>query len=340
MALVERGGTVQDPSVVKRFQPWAIRAIGILLLVYLLSQVDLGELAKAWGRADKPSLLLAVVLAFLMMVVKIWRWQNLLLVQKIKIPFHVALSAYFSTYYAGIITPGRAGEFLKVLYVRHKTSTSFASAMVSVLLDRLLDIMVLLGLAALGVAIVPQFSFLNQLWFWTGGLGLVAVGFLLILRLRLVQRVTERLLGSTRKYTDPYSPPEQLEDFTNGLQMSLRPQPLLIAGVLTLVSWICLLCACYCMAFSLGIQASFTFIAFAMAIAGLLSLLPVSIAGIGVRDGTLAAIFGLAGISVQASLAYSLMYFSVFSILLGLVGAYYWYRYPLQSRIDTQSETW
>lgn len=315
----------------RKWLPLLLRLVGVILLVYLLSRVQPGELLRLWGRADQLLLFAGIVTAVLMMLVKVERWRGLLKAQEIEFPFKDAAAAYFSTYYVGIVTPGRAGEFLKVFYLSSKTSASFGTGLVSVLLDRLLDVLVLVGLAAAGIALIPEFGLLRAAWLWGGVFLLTGVAALFLVRLGVVKTLLKRLLKSAARAAGIEASRAQADDFFKGMTQALRPRSLLFAVLLTLVSWFFLLYSCYLIARALGMPATFWLLAFAMAVAGLLSLLPVSIAGIGVRDTALVAVLGLAGISVQASLAYSLLYFAVFGGLLGLVGAFYWYRYPLQA---------
>jgi len=121
---------------------------------------------------------------------------------------------------------------------------------------------------------------------------------------------------------------EQLKDFRRGLQQAGEPGVIASVLGLTLASWAALLLACFMMILSLDINVSLWYVAFAMAAAGLVSLLPFSIAGIGVRDTALVVIFGLVDVSRSAALAYSLLYFAVFGLMLGLIGAYFWHKYP------------
>jgi glycosyltransferase 2 family protein len=318
-------------SSARRALPWLVRLVGIGLLVFLFSRVNLSELLVIWGEADRGLILLGVLFAIGMMLVKALRWHCLLRAQGISFPLGQTAAAYFSTYYVGIVTPGRAGEFLKVFYLRSRTNASFGSAMVSVLFDRFLDIVVLVALAASGTLLVPELSFLSTTWMLAAGILTALVGGAFLLKQNFFQRFVGGLVATAARTAGLSATQAQLDDFFRGAGEVLRLRPLVTAMLLSLASWFFLLYACYLFAQSLGIPASFWYLAFAMAAAGLISLLPVSIAGIGVRDTTLAALFAVIGISLQASLAYSLLYFAVFGVVLGLVGVFFWYRCPIHS---------
>ncbi len=312
----------------KAAQPWLLRLVGVLLLVYLLAKVDLKALLAIWADARKTYLLAAVFLAYVMMVLKVERWRLLLKAQEIQFSFRDAHTAYLSAYYAGVVTPGRAGEFLKLLHLRQKAGTSLGTGMVSVLLDRLVDVIVLFLLASLGVVLVPQFAVLGGLGTWATGIVLLSVIAFIFLRSESSQRWITRLARSMIARFGSSQVHDQLKDFRRGLQKAGEPGVMSSVLALTLASWVALLLACSALVLSLGINVSFWYVAFAMAAAGLVSLLPFSIAGIGVRDTALVVIFGLVDVSKSAALAYSLLYFAVFGLLLGLIGAYFWHKYP------------
>ena len=318
-------------AFLKAAQPWLLRLVGVLLLIYLLAKVDLNALFTIWAGARKAYLLAAVILAYVMMIAKVERWRVLLKAQQIPFSFQDANAAYFSAYYAGVVTPGRAGEFLKLLHLRQKTGASLGAGIVSVLLDRLLDLIVLVVLASLGVIVIPQFAILGGLGVWTAGIALLSTVAFIFLRSEPCQRWVTRLVSGMITRFGTSQVHEQLTDFRRGLQKAAEPAVMAPVLALTLASWAALLLACFALVMSLGISVSFWYAAFAMAAAGLVSLLPFSIAGIGVRDTALIAIFGLVGVNQSASLAYSLLYFAVFGLLLGLTGAYFWHKYPLAS---------
>jgi uncharacterized protein (TIRG00374 family) len=314
-------------DVLKRWQP-LLRGVGLGLLVWLLLRIDPRQLLGTWMQADKALILLATVLAFPMMFIKVERWRYLLKALGIAYPLTDAATAYFGTYYIGVVTPGRAGEILKALYI-HENNVSIGTAMVSVILDRTLDLLVLVGLALLGIWLVPQFAPLGSLWFWGMLIGLGAVGGVLLLRTRILES-SWHWLGrrlSLVRYLDGSH--NQASDFLVGLRQVATVPTLFVALLLSVGSWLVVLLECYLIARSLSIAAPFWYLAFAVAAAGMAALLPVSIAGIGVRDTVLVAVLGLIGVAPQKALAFSLLYFAIFGMALGMVGAVFWYRRPI-----------
>ncbi len=319
--------------MVRPVQPWLLRGIGVILLVYLLLRIDAQQLLDTWMQADKALILLATVLAFPMMFIKVERWQYLLKAQGIAYPLADAVTAYFGTYYIGVVTPGRAGEILKALYLRD-CNVSIGTAMVSVILDRVFDLLVLVGLALLGIGLVPQLAALGKLQIWGAVLVLGVTGGLLLLRTRVWETLGRWLIRwLSLGHSD--ADHNQASDFLTGLRQVATLPTLFVALLLSVVSWLVILLECYLIAKSLSVAAPFWYLAFAVAVAGMAALLPISIAGIGARDAVLVAVLGLIGVAPQKALAFSLLYFAIFGLALGVVGAVFWYRRPIVWRSTT-----
>ena len=75
----------------------------------------------------------------------------------------------------------------------------------------------------------------------------------------------------------------------------------------------------YLIAFSFNLHVPFFFIAWTFLIMSVITFLPASYAGLGVREGTFVYFFSLVGISKELALSVSLVLFS-FQILAALVG--------------------
>src|SRR5258708_4362192 len=63
---------------------------------------------------------------------------------------------YMSTLYLGNLTPGRAGDFAKVFYLKDDLGFSTGSSMASVLVDRVFDLYILLILGCVGILTYPM----------------------------------------------------------------------------------------------------------------------------------------------------------------------------------------
>ncbi len=302
-----------------------LRLLGITLLLFLLSRVNLGEVAQIWRHIRLDWLAAAVALNLPQVGLKAYRWQRLLRAQHIHYPFAQATLSYFGSIFVGLLTPGRVGEFVKAFHISRDCNISLAQGLSSVLLDRLFDLYALfiIGGTAL-LALAP------------GGLGIVSLGglaLLLVLPLALFVNATTfawfcktgiklgRLGGKT------FSPSSWLWEVHTGIrQLPLREA--LIAGLLTLMAYSIFFSQCYLLAKALSMPAGFGTISFAVALGSLVTLLPISISGLGTREAAIVAYLGQAGVSEEIAISFSLLVFTTFYVAGGLMGALAWWIKP------------
>jgi len=302
-----------------------MRLLGVALLLFLLSQVNLAEVAQLWLAARLDLLAGAIALNLPQIGLKAYRWQRLLRAQQVHYPFTQAALSYFGSIFVGLLTPGRVGEFVKAFHVSRDCRLSLAQGLSSVLIDRLFDLYALfvVGGAAL-LALAP------------GGLGIVTLGALaLLLVVPLMLFVNAAMFAWVCKIgaklgrwgEKVFSSQGWLWEVHTGIrQLPLREA--LTAGFITLVAYGIFFSQCYLLAMALDVRAGFGTISFAVALGSLVTLLPISISGLGTREAAIIAYLGQAGISDEAAVSFSLLVFTTFYVAGELLGALAWWIKP------------
>jgi uncharacterized membrane protein YbhN (UPF0104 family) len=304
--------------------PW-LRLIGLALLGVLLSQLDVAAIARVLQTADWVLLMMAIVLNLPMVLLKSLRWQALMHSQDIRYSISKAYLAYFGSIFVGFLTPGRLGEFVKAIHVNHDCEVSIVRAFSSVLADRLFDLYALL---LVGVVAVLTLTVGN-----TQVIALIGSAVLLTVPLGLLlssttfgwlQQVSLRLGLWNRKLV---SPGNWLLEIRAGL-CQLTWLAMLSAIALTALAYGIFFGQCYLLALALGLPATFASVSYAVALGNLVTLLPISISGIGTRDAAIVAYLGMVGVPSETALAFSVLVFLTFYIGGGLIGAAAWWIKP------------
>ena len=88
-------------------------------------------------------------------------------------------------------------------------------------------------------------------------------------------------------------------------------------------------CLCYLLAIGLNIPVSFFYLASCVSISNIISLLPVSVSGIGTRDVLLIALFSQVGLSAESAVGFSFMFLVFFSGMSALFGFIAWTLNPI-----------
>lgn len=305
-----------------------VRMLGVIILAILLYKINVLKIVPVLKNADKYLLGISILLVFPLMLLKASRWDSLLRMQNIHYSLKDAVLVYLASYYVGLVTPGRVGDFIKVWYLRKEEAVPYGKAFVSVLLDRLFDLM-LIGIV--GILGIYYFGLLGRLSYLSlGFLTLIVVVFVTLFNDKILTRLlksVDRIL--LRKYHDKLQ--FHANDFAADMN-KLKNIKLLLPVSLTVLAYGITFFQCYLIALALHIDLSFFYIAFAVSIAGVVALVPISFSGIGTRDAALVFLFGLSGIVSQRALSFSLLYLATFILTIGAWGGVCWLKRPFKMR--------
>jgi hypothetical protein len=138
----------ESASAPKRRRPARYLLIGLALSVYFVAVWIIGwrKVGGALAHADLGLVLVAAVLTGAGALTRMWKWRRALGAER-----H-ALGVYFLSRSAGVWSPARVGEFLPLLWKRHR-NTRVAGW---ILFDRVLEVFVTLAFGLVGLAFAPM----------------------------------------------------------------------------------------------------------------------------------------------------------------------------------------
>jgi uncharacterized protein (TIRG00374 family) len=233
-------------------------------------------------------------LAFANYLVRFVRWQYYLRVLAIEVPVGESFLVFLSGF-ALTITPGKLGEAVKAFLLRESRGIPATRTAPVVIAERFTDLVGVLLLAGVGI-----FTFKVDRRFLAAGAALIGIG-LLVVSVESVAKLAIRIAGQVpgvRRFS------HRMEQFYQGTKALLRPGPLVVAVVLSVVCW-----AFECLAFWLvvggfpgahvSMQAA-VFIYATMTVAGALSFLP---GGLGVTEAGMLTLLGTLGTGTGRSVA-------------------------------------
>ena len=304
-----------------------LRLIGIIILCVILSKIDLAKSISIFTKLDIFFFICIVLLNIPLIFLKSFRWNQLLKEQSIQYNLNDSFLVYLSSIYAGIITPGRLGEFVKALYLKSDKGVSLSKGMSSVFVDRLLDMYLLIILGIVGVwqlGIFGEVTNVSLILIIT-----IVLAPLILLNERLMSRLLSSLyyLAIIKKVKSNID--EKFDDFYEAINQLINYK-LIITVFLTCVSYLIFFIQCYLIAIALGISINFITITFFMAISNLISFIPISISGLGTRDVTLIYLFSLIGLKAELAVSYAFLVFVIFFVCGGIMGGIAWWIKPLK----------
>lgn len=292
-------------------------AITAAILVYLATQIDMADAARATAAISRPHLLLVLVLVGMDRAVMILRWVLLLRATGNPIPTAAAARLFLVSSFVGSFLPAGVGGDAARAYGLARESTSGSEALASVAVDRLLGVQSLVLMALVGLLLWPA----NQRdWRLPTMVGGAVVGSLSLLWadvwLRFViparrhegffTRRVLRLTDAVGRYRGHRSA------LVHVFGWSIAVQVLRITQA-------------YVLGLGLGMTVPFTYFLLFMPLALLLLLLPISISGFGLPQGGI--VWMLTPMGVAESVSFALSTLIVLTGLAGnLPGLFLWLR--------------
>ncbi|WP_438978921.1 lysylphosphatidylglycerol synthase transmembrane domain-containing protein [Polynucleobacter sp.] len=292
-----------------------LKLIGAALLVWILISVDWQQATQSLLKLNSTYLMGYVLCFAAMMLVRILRLQVALSRLGYSISFRDCYVAILEPAFMGIVTPGRMGEFTRVGYI-HANGVPLQEAVSVVIVERLIDIGVLLIFSVVGMTYIfapIPYQFSSEL--------VLMLGLLLIFG---VIRGYDFLIFYLQKYGGWIMlwEPVFLARHRQAMAISFHGAMNRAAMPIFLLGLVCIALnfgQVYLLAMAFGFEADYWMVIFAYAAATLVSLLPISVGGLGTRETTYIMIMAGEGISKESALLFSLLDGLIFGILMLLV---------------------
>jgi uncharacterized protein (TIRG00374 family) len=276
--------------------------ISISLLILIFNSLQFDIFLEVLKRANPWFLLAALALIMVGVVVRAYRWQILLNAIEVRVSLIELTAIYLIGFlFNNILPSGLGGDAIRMIELNRYTQRG-SDAVTSVIVDRYLGLLGLQAIALIALifswgAVPVAVAYFTILMF-TGGL---IAGILLISRpLYLSLRAK---IGLFRKLTDIKMIGNLFESFQQ-YPLPAIAQAFMVA-LLFNVLWIG---ANYLIGLALGAEATLGQYAVFIPITSLVLIIPISFAGLGVREGAYRELFGQVGVPAETAVAISALY--------------------------------
>ncbi len=129
--------------------------VAAVLLWLFLRGIDVEQVWRAVGAASPWWLAASLALSLLHHLVRAWRWRMLLAPLRPRVPLRPLVEGILAGYAVSFVAPGRLGEVVRPAYVARREKLPFAGTLVTVGLDRILDMGTLALLLAAFLLLAP-----------------------------------------------------------------------------------------------------------------------------------------------------------------------------------------
>lgn len=314
------------------------RIISLLItlgIIYLaITQLDWVLLATTFATTDIAFIAYALGMWLFLMVIKGIKWQQLVFAVGGKIGFFESLRMLLIGLFISIATPGRLGDFARAFYIKDRVP--LGKGIMAVLVDRAMDVFVLMGFAILGLLLLVQTQGVEIFSPWMAVvlfLGAVAATFV-VLKRSWARWVWKRLQGflpeSYRSLLQRHG--AEFYDAVPLFKKNMRG--VIIAALCTVTTWLCSITFGWFIMLSLHYPLGWNAALITVPIFALVEIIPAGILGLGTREVASVIVLGSYGISPENAVAFSLLYFALGYIPSFVLGAFFFNRSPIRVRMQ------
>jgi len=305
-------------KIIKKIASILLRVgVSIILLILLFRIVDKKNLLDIIKGADKPLLVVAFLVFSFGYVLGIFRWDMLLKAAGIHLPLkRVVISNAGGTFFSLFLPSTIGGDLMRSIDLALHTKKNH-EVVATVLLDRLSGYIGLVIVVFLAVLLGWRYIYDNPS-------ALISVSVITIVLMVVLLAVFNRFLYS--KINKLLHSPQAgrmrgfIKDLHEEMHIFRHNKDVVIDNLLLSVAiQIISPLTFYIIALSIGIKINMVYFFIFMPIIGAITLLPISLGGLGLRDATTIFFFAKAAVSKDMAFAMSLISF-LFILILGVTG--------------------
>jgi uncharacterized protein (TIRG00374 family) len=295
--------------------------VTLVLLGLVLSRVDLAEMAAIARNVVPGLVLLGYALHLAMVLLNAWRWQILVRAQGTPLALARLVSYYLVCMFFNTFTPTSiGGDVARVIDLARDTGRR-ATALASVLVERVVGLLVLLPVSLFGLALsFGRLAGHRALFVYLEGLlvAVLAVAFA-FLRVERAHGAIRRvpLLGALAERPGIR---RRVENVQQALDVYRGKR-----GALAATFWISLasraiwIVSCFVFGKALGISLALPAYFLVIPLVEVARMVPISLSGLGIREGAIVLLLSFFGVGSSAALALSILIYAPF-LVNGLAG--------------------
>ena len=307
-----------------------LAVLGLIVFVYIVSRVGYETIIENILSLNPLYILPILGVTGGNVLVKSYKWRLVIRAHGADYPLKDSVKVFLIGMFTGLLTPGRAGDLIRALYL-NKENVTFGKSASTVVIDRLLDILSLFLLFFLSVIWLGRAFGGFQISMPTALLFLGGVVFLayLLFQRDLVKKLLRPFYANFLPET--YKPALKMgfNDFYDSLGRLDRAD-MALPAFLSILSWLLTGLEGYLVARSLGLDISYlTMMAFIPLIT-LAELLPISVSGLGTREVAVISLFSLIGLPMDTAVAFSILYLVLAYWTAAFTGGLMWYLHPIE----------
>lgn len=294
-----------------------IPIIGLILFIYMIYAIGIRDIVNTFTSIPFYYYVLAFLPFFIRIILYVYKWQYICKKHKLNFDnLYLTKITLISLFYS-VVTPGGFGQHIKILYLKQKSKATFEKCIANSLIDGTITYLTGVTLATVGAFfIIDKFPGLFPILFLI---------FIVILTIFIVFMKKSHGSKIFKIFIRPLIPKKYREKINQSVDSLYKDIPrlrdLIIPFILEIGIWIVIAIQTFIIAraFDVPIEFHIFFILHTISIVAV-AIIPLSVGGLGVREGVLVYLLSEYGVEPEIAFVISLSGFMVKLAIPSLVG--------------------
>jgi len=291
--------------------------LGLIIFAYVINQIGIDKIGYAFSQIPIHIFILACLPFFIRLILTVYKWQYLAKKQKMYLDLKFLSKVAFISNFYGNIIPGGFGWHIKILYIKQKIKSSLEKCLTFSLIESTTGFMMGLFLGTIGAfVLIDHYPELFSI------LLLISIAYAIIFVVFMKKSHGGKIFNLIVKIIIPKRFKEKLDKSIDSLYEDIpRIRDTIIPFILDFFVWIVLGFQVYIIATAFSIDIPFHIFVLIYIIAVLsVGLIPVSVGGLGIREGTFVVLMVPFGVDPGVAFVISLTGYIVNMLIPTVIG--------------------
>jgi uncharacterized protein (TIRG00374 family) len=294
--------------------------IGVAIFVYIIYNIGFEKIADAFLSIPIQYFFLALLIVFLRIFVYTYKWSFICNKMKINIGYFDLVKIYLIGIFYGNLTPGALGLHLRIFYMRKKSQASIGKCLANSIID--IETALITGIF---IGLVGTIFLID---FYPGLLPIIIL--LFILHSSLLVIFMKKSGGSRffKIFLRPLIPKKYREGIDQSIDLLYEDMPKIreisIPILFDFITWAILGTQVYIIAQAFSVDIPYlTFLMLHTLSVIVYGILPISVGGLGIREGTFVFLLLPFGVKAEVAFVISLCGYIVKMLIPALSGMFF-----------------
>lgn len=290
--------------------------IGIILLIYIVIDIGFENILNSILLISPAYFFVALVLIIPRVFLASYKWLIICRKQKMDISLIFIVKVFLISLFYGFITPASIGGYVSVYYLKKKANVKWEKSITNSLLDGSTEFIAGLSLALAGfVFLIEQYRTIFSIILFL--FILCSILFIILIKKEKGEYLFRILIRRFIPKKLKIKVDKSIESFYEDIP---QPKALILPFILEYFVWFIMGLQVYIIALSFSVNISFFQFLLIYMISFIAGILPISIGGLGIREGALVILLLKFGVSADVSFVISLAGYFITNLIPGIIG--------------------